>query len=115
MTPTQRAALLADYDRTAEEYLKSLPPEHFREAVPQATQREITLLAFRLIRARRPDVHPFNELLVQYEHGRPPERRMVVPDNMVVLHNGEVSANKSYPVALQPAGPFLVLEYVSKG
>jgi hypothetical protein len=115
MTPTMRAKLEADYDRTAEEYLKSLPPEHFMEATPQATQRAIFDAAFEQIHALRPDIHPFSELLSQYEHGRPPERRMVVPDSMVVLYDGEVTANKSYPIALQPAGPFLVLEYVSKG
>ncbi|MGL4553758.1 MAG: Uma2 family endonuclease [Gemmataceae bacterium] len=104
----------ADYDRTADEYLKGLPLEHFMEATPQATQRGIFMVAFDMIARRRPDVHPYSELLVQYEHGDPPVRRYVVPDNMVVLHAGEIDAVKSYPVSLQPARPLLVLEYVSK-
>lgn len=39
---------------------------------------------------------------------------MVVPDNMVVLHKGEIRTEKSYAVPLQPCNPFLVMEYVSK-
>src|SRR5262249_6414867 len=72
------------------------------------------LVAFELIHGRRPDVQPFNELLIQYEHGRPPRRRQVVPDNMVVIHPEPIKAKGSYDVPLQPARPFFVLEYVSK-
>jgi hypothetical protein len=39
----------------------------------------------------------------------------VVPDNMVVLHEGTLSPAGSYDVELQPARPFWVLEYVSPG
>jgi Uma2 family endonuclease len=106
--------LRIQYEKSAEEYLRSLPPEHFMESVPQAIQRLIFLVAFELIRARRPDVQPFNELLIQYEHGRPPRRRQVVPDNMVVIHPEPIKAKGSYDVPLQPARPFWVLEYVSK-
>ena len=35
----------------------------------------ITLVAFQQIHASRPEIQPFNELLIQYEHGRPPKRR----------------------------------------
>src|SRR5262249_14235443 len=38
----------------------------------------------------------------------------VVPDNMVVLHEGPLDAEGSYDVPAQPARPFWVLEYVSK-
>ena len=38
----------------------------------------------------------------------------VVPDNMVVLHEGPVEPEGSYDVPLQPARPFMMLEYVSK-
>src|SRR5688572_7655358 len=54
------------YERAAQEYLRNLPLEHFMEATAQATQREITLASLALVRARRPDFHVFNELLVQY-------------------------------------------------
>ena len=55
------------YEAYAQEYLRSLPPEHFMEAIPQARQREITLESLALVKARRPDFHVFNELLVQYK------------------------------------------------
>jgi Uma2 family endonuclease len=109
-----RSALRLAYANSAEAYLRSLPPEHFMEATPQATQREITVESLALLKARRPDVHYFNELLVQYPHGRAREIRKVVPDNMVVLHPEPIEAVGSYDLPLQPVGPFWVLEYVSK-
>src|SRR5207253_1896900 len=51
------------YEREAQAYLRSLPPEHFMEATDQGTQRAITLASLALVRARRRDVHVFNELL----------------------------------------------------
>ena len=72
-----------DYERAAEEYFRALPLEHFMEAKPHATQREITVESLALLRAQRPEVQVFNEMLVQY----PLEGGLgqVVPDNMVVL------------------------------
>jgi Uma2 family endonuclease len=102
------------YHRAAQEYLRRLPPEHFMEATPQATQREITLESLALVKALRVDVHVFNELLVQYPLPRRRKPGQVVPDNMVVLHAGPIKAEGSYDVPLQPARPFLMLEYVSK-
>ena len=102
------------YNRSAREYLESLPPEHFMEATPQATQREISVQSFAVLKVYRPEVHYFNELLVQYPFGPRSETRQVVPDNMIVLHDGPISADGSYDVEIQPARPFLVLEYVSK-
>jgi hypothetical protein len=67
-----------------------------------------------LIANRRPDVHVFNELLVQYPLPRRKRPGQVVPDNMVVLYNGPIKAEGSYDVPLQPVAPFWVLEYVSK-
>jgi Uma2 family endonuclease len=110
-----RSMLEIRYDESARAYLASLPPEHFMEATPQATQREITVESFALLRLRRPDVHYFNELLVQYPFGMPEETGKVVPDNMIVLHDGPIRAEGHYAVEIQPARPFLVLEYVSKG
>ena len=114
-TDKPRSLLRLDYADAAEAYLRSLPPEHFMEATPQATQREITVESLALVKARRPEVHYFNELLVQYPHGRGKRIRQVVPDNMVVVHPQPIEAVGSYDVPFQPVGPFWVLEYVSKG
>jgi Uma2 family endonuclease len=102
------------YEESAGEYLKSLPPKHFMEATPQATQRKITLESFDLVKLRRSDVHVLNELLVQFPRRGEPNPGQVVPDNMVVLHNGTIKAKENYAVPLQPALPFLVIDYVSK-
>ncbi len=109
-----RALIEVSYAAAAQEYLRSLPPEHFMEATAQATQRKITLQSFDLVHVDRPDVQLFNELLVQYP--RPGQRRpgQVVPDNMAVVCDELMVADGSYDVPLQPVGPFLVLEYVSK-
>jgi Uma2 family endonuclease len=106
--------LRIEYEEAAEAYLRSLPPEHFMEATAQATQRKITLESLDLVQARRPEFQVFNELLVQYPHGRPRRIRQVVPDNMVVVHSQPIKASGSYDVPLQPVPPFWVLEYVSK-
>jgi Uma2 family endonuclease len=103
------------YEREAQAYLRSLPPEHFMEATPQAAQREITLESLALVKARRSDVYVFNELLVQYPRRGRRKPGQVVPDNMVVLATEPIRAETSYNVPLEPARPFWVLEYVSKG
>jgi Uma2 family endonuclease len=109
-----RALLEIEYYEAAQAYLKSLPPEHFMEAQPQGVQREITLESLRVIRRARPDVQYFNELLIQYRL-RPGEKvRQVVPDNFVVLHEGEIAVKTSFDREMQPAPPFWTLEYVSK-
>lgn len=84
------------------------------EATPQATQRKITLESMDLVHAQRPEVQVFNELLVQYYHGKPPRIRQVVPDNMVIVHEKEIRALSSFNLPLQTAQPFWMLEYVSK-
>lgn len=109
-----RGVIEAAYAEYAREYLRSLPLEHFMEATTQATQREITLESLALIKARRPDVQVFNELLVQYPRRGQRRPGQIVPDNMVVLHQEPIKADGSYDVPIQPAGPFWVLEYVSK-
>ncbi len=110
-----RAIQEVSYERAAQEYLLSLPPEHFMEAIPQATQREITLASLALVKARRPDLKVFNELLVQYPRRGQRKPGQVVPDNMVVRTTEAVRAVNSYNVPLEPAPPFWVFEYVSKG
>jgi Uma2 family endonuclease len=104
------------YDWAEQRYLESLPPEHFMESTPHATQRKITLESFDLIHVNRPDVQCFNELLVQYPRPDqdPYKPGQVVPDNFVVIHPEPIRAKGSFITPLQPVRPFLVLEYVSK-
>src|SRR5437667_11938343 len=90
------------YEQEAQAYLHSLPPEHFMEATPQATQREITVESLALVKAHRPDVQYFNELLLQYPFGRQQEIRQVVPDNMVAVHPEPLQAIGSYDLPFQP-------------
>jgi Uma2 family endonuclease len=117
MTPatTPDPELERMYEEAARNYLQSLPLSHFVEATAQGTQREITLESFALVRARRPDVQCFNELLVQYPRkNRKKKLGQVVPDNMIVIHPEPIRAAGSFDVSEQPVGPFLVLGYVSK-
>jgi len=109
-----RLSLLYEYD--AQKYLRSLPEEHFMESVAQATQRRITVLSFDQIATMRPDIQCFSELLIQYPiPGENPDRpARVVPDNMIVAHPVPIAAETSFMQPLQPVGPTLVLEYVSK-
>jgi Uma2 family endonuclease len=104
------------YGWAEQRYRRSLPQEHFMEAYAQGTQRKITLESFDLIRVSRPDVQCFNELLVQFpKPGDDPEKPgQIVPDNMIVVHSQPIIVDGSYNTPLQPAHPFLVLEYVSK-
>ncbi len=107
--------LRAAYEAAAQEYLRSLPLEHFMEATAQATQRKITLESLDLVHAHRPDVHVFNELLVQYPgDGGIGGFRQVVPDNMVVIASEPPEAETSFNVELETARPLWVMEYVSR-
>jgi len=114
--PTELPRVLVEmsYESAAREYLRRLPLEHFMEATPQATQREITLESLALVKTQRPDVQVFNELLVQYPLPRRKRPGQVVPDNMVVVHPEPIKVEGSYNLPLQPVGPFWMLEYVSK-
>jgi Uma2 family endonuclease len=102
------------YEEYAREYLRKLPPEHFMESTAQARQREITLASLALVRAARAAIHVFNELLVQYPVKRRKRPGQVVPDNMVVVSEEPITAELSYSTPVQPAGPFWVMEYVSR-
>jgi hypothetical protein len=86
------------YEEEARAYLRSLPLEHFMESTAQATQREITLASLALVKARRPDVHVFNELLIQYPVRGRTKLGQVVPDNMVVVTTEPIEATSSYNV-----------------
>jgi Uma2 family endonuclease len=113
-TEVPRRMLEVRYYQAAQEYLRNLPPEHFMEPTSQARQREIFLESLALVKACLPKVHVFNELLVQYPRRGTKKPGQVVPDNMVVVHEGPIEAEGSYDVPLQPVGPYWVLEYVSK-
>ena len=113
-TANPRHLLRIEYEKAADAYLHSLPPEHFMEATPQSTQRKITLESLDLLHARRPEVQIFNELLLQYPRGPRQHIGQVVPDNMVVVHAEPIRAVGSYDLPIQPVGPLWVLEYVSK-
>ena len=101
------------YAKAADDYLRSLPLEHFMEATAQAKQREITLESLALVHARRPDVQVFNELLVQFPVRGQRRPAQVVPDNMVVVWKEPIEAEGSYDVPFQPVRPLWVFEYVS--
>jgi Uma2 family endonuclease len=101
------------YDATESDYFDHLRIEDYMEAFDHAQQREITVESFALIRAERKDVHFFNEMVVLYPSSDEKRPRRVCPDNMVVLHDGELTVDRSYRLPQQPAGPFLVLEFVS--
>jgi Uma2 family endonuclease len=113
-TEVSRIDLRARYEKAAQEYLQSLPLEHFMEATDHSFQREITLESLALVRTRRSDFHLFNELLVQYPIPGRKKLGQVAPDNMVVLYEGELKPKGSYDVPLEPAAPFWMLEYVSR-
>ena len=103
------------YERLANEYCRSLPLEHFMESTDQAKQREITLESLALVTAQWPEFQVFSELLILYPLTdadlKKPTR--VCPDNMVVVYDEPIIAKGSFNVPLQPAGPTLILEYVS--
>ena len=83
------------------------------EATPQATQRKITLASLDLVHARRPDFQVFNELMVQYAEPGSEAIRRVVPDNMVVLHEGDLGPLTSLSLPVHAVRPFWVMEYAS--
>jgi Uma2 family endonuclease len=112
--PLPRAIIEVTYEEYAREYLRSLPLSHFMEATAQAQQREITLESLALVKAQRDDFHVFNELLIQYPRKGKKRPGQVVPDNMVVKSNEPIRATSSFNTPLEPAGPFWVMEYVSK-
>src|SRR5207244_9333181 len=100
-------------EEAAREYLRNLPLEHFMEATAQAKQREITLESLALVKARRSDVHVFNELLVQYPLPRQRKPGQVVLDNMVVVSDQPIEAETSFNTPLEHAGPLWMREDVA--
>ncbi len=106
-TGLPRSLLRIRYEEAAEAYLRSLPLEHFMEATSQGRQREITMESLALVHADRPEVQYFNELLVQYPHGRRQQIRQVVPDNMIVVHDEPIKASGSFDVPFGRGRRFL--------
>jgi Uma2 family endonuclease len=104
----------AAYEEYARQYLRKLPLSHFMESTDQSTQREITVESFALVKPRRADLYVFSELLVQYPLPRKKRPGQVVPDNMVVLSKEPIKAKTCFNMPVEPAGPFWVMEYVSK-
>ena len=99
------------YEESAQRTMERGTLEVWSEMVSQATQREITLATFAQLKEYRPEVHVFNELLVEYPRKGQRPRDKFVPDNMVVLHHEPLHPGESYDIAEQPVGPFLVLDY----
>jgi Uma2 family endonuclease len=83
------------------------------EATAQGHQRKITLESLDLVKARRPDVHVSNGLLVQYPLRGEEGIGKMVPENMVVIWPEPIKASGSYDIPLQPVAPCWMLEYVS--
>src|SRR5437899_1493408 len=98
MSSVPKEIIAATYEAYAREYARKLPPEHFMEGKAQATQREITLESFALVKPHRPDLYVYNELLVQYPLRGQKRPGQVVPDNMVVVSDEEPKAQLSYSV-----------------
>jgi Putative restriction endonuclease len=103
-----------EFENAAQAYLRTLTLENHMEGDPQATQRGVSVMSFAYIHKLWNAFQYFNEMLVQYRYGQPPVIRQVVPDNMVVIHSSPIRATTSFNLPLQPCGPTLVLEYVSK-
>ncbi len=95
------------------EFLKEAHPEHFMESVAQATQRKITVASLDFVVVERPDVHVYNELLIQWRDEKNKLRR-VVPDNMVVVAEKKPKVSTNFAIPIQAARPFVVFEYQSK-
>jgi Uma2 family endonuclease len=112
-TNLPRVILEIKYEEAAQQYLHSLPPEHFMESTAQATQREITVESLALVHATRPEVQYFSELLVQYPLPGSETLGQVVPDGMVVIWEQPLKLDLSFDLPLQPTGPFWVLDYPS--
>ena len=115
MNKRPRVAEYFEFEEAAQAYLRSLPPEHFMEATPQATQRKITLESLDLVHARRPDV----QVLQRAAGAVPPRPAAAIRPGGARQHGGRprrrrFEAQGSFDVPLQPVGPFWVLEYVSK-
>ncbi|MBA4190873.1 MAG: hypothetical protein C0467_23035 [Planctomycetaceae bacterium] len=116
MTPTtqeERERLKAMYDESARRYYLSLPIEETIDTLRQANSRKIVLSSFSMMKAKRPDVHCFNELLIEYP-GTDGKPGRVVPSNFIVIHPEPIKANNSFDISQQPARPFLALEYVTE-
>jgi len=113
--PVKQSHRLQDYEDEARRAFREQTEEEIMEACSAGTQRTITLCSFNAIVLERPDVRIFNELLVLYPIAGTDQLQRVTPDNMVVLSTNPIAnaTMSSYNIPLEPASPFLMLEYVS--
>ncbi len=115
MVPIKSRIITAwQYEEYARQYAADQPLEEIMEAPAQATQRKITLESFDLVKPHRPDLHVYNELLVQYPVRGQKRPAQIVPDNMIVRRDEEPRLGQSYNVLSDAERPFWVFEYVSK-
>jgi Uma2 family endonuclease len=115
MVPIKSRIITAwQYEEYAREYANNQPLEEIMESPAQARQREITLESFALVKPHRPDLHVYNELLVQYPRRGQKRPAQIVPDNMIVRRDEEPKLGQSYNVLSDEERPFWVMEYVSK-
>jgi hypothetical protein len=103
------------YDRVAARMIRDLTLDEKRQHTAQSDQRMKLLSSFGVIGVSRPDFHVFSELLVLYpgDADAPDYPRAIVPDCFVVVHDSPIDADTNYAIPLQPAGPFLTLDYLS--
>ena len=111
--PVKQTHRLQDYEDEAKRAFLEQTEEEVMEASPSGTQRMITLSSFDVMAKARPDVRIFNELLVLYPIAGTDQLQRVTPDNMVVLSTNPIGVITSYNIPLEPASPFVMLEYVS--
>jgi len=111
--PVKQTHRLQDYEDEAKRAFLEQTEEEVMEASPSGTQRMITLSSFDIMAKARPDVRIFNELLVLYPIAGTDQLQRVTPDNMVVLSTNPIGVITSYNIPLEPASPFVMLEYVS--
>lgn len=113
MTPTELLALEREYDEAARAYQATLTWENYMESPEQATQRKITVACLDVVSRRCPEVQVFNELCLQYRLRKGGTIKHIVPDNMIVFHDGKLRLKGAYPLELLPK-PLVVMEYVSR-
>ncbi len=115
MVPIKSRIITAwQYEEYAREYAANQTVEQIMEAPAQATQREITLESFALVKPHRPDLHVYNELLIQYPRRGQKRPAQVVPDNMIIRSDKDPKVGLSYNVLDHSERPFWVMEYSSK-
>ncbi|MDY3552040.1 Uma2 family endonuclease [Gemmata sp. JC717] len=110
--PADAAQLELAYRYAAAAYRFAERRCHDDVAPARVAQRDITRWSLEIVRGARSAVQTFTNLLIQYPQNGTNEPGQIRPDNTVFVH--PLAPGESYNTPLQPVGPFLVLEYVSK-